>query len=235
MSRERQSLSALISECGGLFTVDRARELAASVGIGETYLAVLLRAWVDSGLLWRVKRGLYVVTARAEGLTPPHPFIIGNALATPSAVSGLAALHFHGIVAEPPATIDVTTVQRIPTPVPARGRFRLVSVPLAGFVGMERHVFGQHEAWVFSIERALIDVFVSPRRFGGSCEAMALFEDALGRFDPERLLGLAQRWGSQTNGRIRAALREFAGNRAAGLRPPASGPEPEARGPRPEA
>lgn len=209
MSSERHSFVSLVSQCGCVFTVERARAFATSTGIGQSYLSVLLRSWVDRGLLWRVKRGLYAVQSNVEGLAPPHPFAVGTALATPSAVSGLAALHFHGVVKTFPDTVDVSTPQRMPTPVSARGAFRIVSVAEQGFVGVEQHRVGDEAVWIFSLERALIDLFVTSRRFGGACEALALFEDALGRFDPERLSELAMLWGPQTSGRIRAALREF--------------------------
>jgi predicted transcriptional regulator of viral defense system len=74
-------------------------------------------------------------------------------------------------------------------------RFEIVTVVPA-------HFFGHHEVWVgesrvriFDRERALLDCFALPRRFGGLAEGLGLVEEHLHEIDARRLVAHAVRYG----------------------------------------
>jgi predicted transcriptional regulator of viral defense system len=188
-----------------VFTVEQARRAADDVGIGTSYLIHLLGRLAREGWIERIKKGTYVITA---GLAPEvHGFAIGMALVDPCAVSGWAALNHHGLTDQVPRLVTLSTPKRAVTPA-MRGVAR--TAPSVWEVGerrfeieciVEAHFFGHEEIWlgesrvrIFDRERALLDCFALPRRFGGISVGLSIVERHRDVLDVGRLVSHARRY-----------------------------------------
>lgn len=202
-------LRALADEGKQVFTTADARGAAEEVGIGASYLKELLRRLVEADWIARIKRGTYAITAGIPGLPLElHPFAVGMALIDPCAVSGWSALNHHGLTEQIPRTITLTTPKRIATPA-MRGtadtepsiwnvagqRFEIISVVPDHFFGYENIWLGDNRVRIFDRERAVLDCFALPRRFGGVSEGLAIVEEHLHELNVARLVSHAQRYG----------------------------------------
>lgn len=202
-------LRALADEGKPVFTTADARDAAEEVGVGGAYLKELLRRLVDAGWIERIKRGSYVITAGIPGLPLElHPFAVGMALIDPCAVSGWSALSYHGITEQIPRVITLSTPKRIATPAMrgaaetepsiwevAEHRFEIVTIVPEHFFGYEEVWLGESRVRIFDRERALLDCFALPRRFGGVSEGLAIVEERLHEIDMPRLVSHARRYG----------------------------------------
>lgn len=126
----------------------------------------------------------------------------------PCAVSGWAALNHHGLTEQIPRLITLTTPKRVVTPA-MRGavrtapstwevagqRYEIVTIVPAHFFGCDEVWMGESRVRIFDSERALLDCFALPRRFGGLAEGLAILEEHGHTLDLGRLVGHAQRYG----------------------------------------
>jgi len=204
---------ALIRELGehGLqtFRVANVRELAPRIGIAPAYVPVLLHRLVRAGLIERVKHGTYILAASMPGTTRLHPFAVGQALVEPSAVSGWSAINHHGLTEQIPRVITLTTPRKVVTPsmrgaqregggpewIVGDDRFEFVTVVPHHFFGHEEVWLGESRVKIFDRERALLDCFAMPRRFGGLSEGLATLEEHLHELDLGRLVQHALTYG----------------------------------------
>jgi len=206
---------ALLRELSGedraTFTTADARRAARTLGIADSYLDVLLHRLHRAGLLRRIKQGTYALTGGLPGSPEAHPFALGMELVRPSAVSGWSALHHHGLTEQIPRVVTLTTPKSVVTP-SMRGAVR--SAPstwvVAGqvfeiVVVVPAHFFGDEETWVgasrvriFDRERALLDCFALPRRFGGIAEGLGILEEHQSEIDVQRLVAHARQYGMGT-------------------------------------
>ena len=202
-------LRMLADKGKAIFTVTEARDVAAELGASPSYVSLLLQRLVDTGLIQRVKRGTYMLTGGFPGFPEAHPFAVGMALVTPSAVSGWSALNHHGLTEQIPTTITLTTPQRVVTPAMrnavlgkspstwevADQAYEIVTVVPDHFFGLEEIWVGELRASIFDRERALLDCFALPRRFGGIGEGLGILEEHLHELDLTRLMEYALRYG----------------------------------------
>lgn len=204
---------ALLRELAGqgrtTFTVSGIRETARGLGVAESYLSVLLHRLHAAGMVRRLQRGTYALASGLPGVPEAHPFAIGMALVRGAAVSGWAALHHHGLTEQIPRVVTLTTTWRVATP-SMRGAVK--AAPSTWMVAGQAfeivtvvpdHFFGDEEVWVgearvrmFDRERALLDCFALPRRFGGVAEGLGILEEHLGEIDVKRLVAHALRYGT---------------------------------------
>jgi predicted transcriptional regulator of viral defense system len=144
------------------------------------------------------------------------------ALIDPCAVSGWSALNHHGLTEQIPRVITLTTPKRIATPA-MRGaaqtepsiwevvghRFEIVSVVADHFFGFEEIWLGESRVRIFDRERALLDCFALPRRFGGVSEGLSIVEEHLHELNVARLVSHALRYGKASVAkRVGYALQE---------------------------
>lgn len=201
-------LRTLAEQTLSTFTVTQAREVARTVGIADSYLTILLHRLQRAGWLQRIKHGTYALTTGLSGFPEAHPFALGMALVVPCAVSGWAALNYHGLTEQIPRVITLTTSKRVVTPA-MRGvvrtapsiwqvagqQFEIVSVKPTHFFGYEQVWMGQSQAQVFDRERALLDCFAFPRWFGGLAEGLGIIEEHLHELDLPRLVTHIRQYG----------------------------------------
>ena len=202
-------LRSLANRGQAVFTVPDAREVADEAGVAPSYLKVVLRRLRESGWIQRIKRGTYAMTGGMPGLPPElHPFAVGMALVDPCVISGWAALNHHGLTEQIPRIVSLTTPKRIATPAMrgavqtapstwrvAEHEFEIVSVVPAHFFGYEETWLGEARVKIFDRERALLDCFALPRRFGGVSEGLAIVEQHLRELDVKHLVAHAQHYG----------------------------------------
>lgn len=184
------------------------REVAIALGVAPAYLPVLLHRLVRAGLIERVKHGTYLLGGSLPGTTRPHPFAVGQALVEPSAISGWSALNHHRLSEQIPHVVTLSTPKKVVTP-SMRGarrdgrpvwavgddRFEFVTVVPHHFFGYEEVWLGESRVKIFDRERALIDCFALPRRFGGLAEGLAILEEHVHELDLGRLAQHALTYG----------------------------------------
>jgi predicted transcriptional regulator of viral defense system len=200
-------LRGLADEGRSTFTVAEARDVARTVGVADSYLTVLLHRLERSGWIRRIKHGTYAVATGLSGFPEAHPYALGMALVEPCAVSGWAALNHHGLTEQIPHVITLTTPRRVVTPA-MRGaartapsawevmgqRYEIVTVVPAHFFGHVEVWMGESRVRIFDRERALLDCFVLPRRFGGLAEGLGVLEQHARELDVEHLVAHACRY-----------------------------------------
>lgn len=204
-------LRAVAERGRAIFTAADARQIASETGIASSYLSILLHRLIQAGLVQHVKRGTYALTTGLLGFPEAHLFAVGMALIDPCAVSGWAALNHHGLTEQIPQVITLTTPRRIVTPA-MRGaarmaasssiwevagqRYEILTVVPAHYFGYEEIWLGDSQARIFDRERALLDCFALPRRFGGLAEGLGILEEHLHELDIDRLVDHARRYGT---------------------------------------
>ena len=200
-------LRTLADRHASTFTTDQAREAAGALGIAPSYVAVLLHRLQRGGFVERVKRGAYSFAGAIPGFVDVHAFSIAMALVEPCAISGWAALNHHGLTEQIPHVITLTTPRRVVTPA-MRGasntapsvwqvadqRFEIVTTVPANFFGYEELWMGAARVQIWDRERAVLDCFASPRRFGSLSEALGILEEHLHELDVQRLIAHAARF-----------------------------------------
>lgn len=140
-------------------------------------------------------------------LPKAHPFAIGAAIVSPSAVSHWSALQHWGLTDQIPATVTLSSPTRtFPPADEADERSSRPAWTVAGvryeFVAITRpRFFGVTQVWVnernqvpiFDRERALLDAFHHFHIFGSLSVALEILEAHLAEIDVRRLVEYAVR------------------------------------------
>ena len=201
-----------LAEGGKLvFSTREAREVAVRAGIPGGYLYELLHHMTQSGLVTRLRRGLYAASEVASGRPQAHPFAIATHLVTPSAISHWSALSHHGLTDQVPRVVRAFTPRKVVTPsmrrpdlkTSARHAWEVAGVRYEYISVKKDHFFGIEQVWVdensrvpiTDRERTVLETFISPRRFGGIGEALRLSESHAQELQADRLVEYAIRYG----------------------------------------
>ena len=91
-----EMLGELVDSGRPIFTSEEAQEAGKARHLDKARTNILLSLMANAGLIRRLKRGLYAVTGELPGSRAPHDFAIATAMFTPSAISHVSALNFHG-------------------------------------------------------------------------------------------------------------------------------------------
>lgn len=195
MTSSSQSLLAALADRGRVLTSTEAATIGEEdLRLGRKSVADALQRLTRDGLLQRVRRGTYIVTS--PGLPPLHAFVIASALTEDGVVSGWAALHHHGLTEQIPRVTEVMTAHRVrdSREVDGRGlitfegaRFEILHVVRPRMFGIETVWFDNQRARVLDKERAVLELFIRPRPFGGIETVLELFESHGKELDLEKL------------------------------------------------
>src|ERR1039457_1170965 len=200
-------LGELVDSGRSIFTSKEAQEAGKAKHLDLARANILLALMADAGLIRRLKRGLYAVTGKLPGSRAPHDFGIATAMFTPSAISHASALNFHGLSEQAPRAITCMTTKKIMTPsMRSKGslvhaprtwvvddlRIIFFSVAVAKFIGIEQvWVDAENRVPITDKERTVLEMFLSPRAFGGLAEAVSVLEEHRKALDLEKLVRYA--------------------------------------------
>lgn len=205
-------LRELTAEGHIVFSSDEARRIGSRLGISAEYLRALIPQLARGGWLTRLRRGMYAVTGVLAGDLHIHPFVVATQIVQPSAISHWSAMHHHGLTDQVPRGVSAITPRKVVTPSMRKPIDEYHQGHHAWVVGGIRyeyvnvkpeHFFGIAEVWVeqsFRVpitdkERTILDLFASPRSFGGMGEALAVIEERVRDIDVRRLVDYALRYG----------------------------------------
>jgi len=223
--RGTELVRKLVEEGDRLFTVERARELAPSVGLAENYLRESLHYLARSGWVVRLRKGLYALSSSAPGVSPVHEFEIAMALVHPAAISHLSAVHHHGMTEQIPREIFVltttgATIPRSHDKKGASGGAVLIENVAYHFVQVKPdHYFGIEDVWVNDArvkmtdpERTVLDGLLAPEYCGGFAEVLHIFETHMSKLNLEKLISYALKLDGATIKRTGWILEQFGAN-----------------------
>jgi len=200
-------IAALESVGADPFSSSEAEREGATLNLSKSHTLNLLNQLTTAGWLTRLKKGLYAVNDPATKLPRAHPFAIGTALVTPSAVSHWSALQHWGLTEQLPATVTLSSPKRSFPPsdgardssgrrawTVAGTRYEVVSITRSKF-------FGATEVWlnernqvpIFDRERTLLDAFQHFHVFGSLSAGIEILEEHLTDLDLDRLVSYALR------------------------------------------
>jgi len=204
-------LRALAEEGKLVFSTFEAREAAVRAGIPKGYLYELLHHMTQSGLLTRLRRGLYATSEVASGTPQAHPFAIATHLVRPSAISHWSALSHHGLTDQVPRVVTAFTPKKVVTPSmrsadhigSAHHAWKIAGVAYEYVSVRKDNFFGIEQVWldensrvpIADRERTVLETFISPRRFGGIGVALRLIESHAQELQLDRLVEYTLRYG----------------------------------------
>jgi predicted transcriptional regulator of viral defense system len=197
-----------------IFTAERARGLASSLGISPGYIRQALHHLTKSGWIFRLRRGTYALSGAAPGSMSLHEFEIAMALVQPSAISHWSALSYHGLTEQAPRHVFVLTSARSVPRIRGKKKSSAAGYPVGNtiyrFVQVKpERFFGIEEVWVEESriritdpERTLVDGLMAPQYFGDFSEVLHAFEMRKPKLDLERIIGYALKLDAATAKRL---------------------------------
>jgi predicted transcriptional regulator of viral defense system len=152
---------------------------------------------------------LYAINDPVTKLPKAHPFAIGAAVVSPSAISHWSAFQHWGLTEQVPSVVTVSSPTRTfppsdevadagskPAWVVAGVRYDFISITAPRFFGAtEVWVSERNRVPVFDRERALLDAFCHFHVFGSLSVALEILEGHLEEIDAPRLVDYAVRFG----------------------------------------
>ena len=203
-----------------IFTTDRARELAPSVGLKDAYLAEALYHLRKNNWIVSLRRGLYALSPTVPGVAAAHEFEVAMALVEPAMISHWSALHYHGLTEQIPRDVFVVTTTDAWIPRPRKDRagrsggsfqvgdttYRFIQVKPDRFFGGEKVWVGEARVSITGLERTLLDGLSMPQHCGGFAEALHALRIGIDQLNTERITEYAIRLGVTTAKRLGWAL-----------------------------
>lgn len=118
----------------------------------------------QSGLLIRLKRGLFVVSPMVHS-QPLSKELIANHIYGPSYISLQTALSFYGLIPERVHTVCSMTTKRSSSFINPLGNFDYISLPAAYFaIGIRQEIVNNNYAYLIATpEKALCDMIVETK------------------------------------------------------------------------
>lgn len=184
------------------FTVAQAVDQGARLRLTPGHVRTLLHQLTAGGWITRVKKGLYAINDPVTKLPKAHPFAIGAAIVSPSAVSHWSALQHWGMTEQIPASVTLSSPARTfppagegwgrPAWVVAGVRYEFVTIIQSRFFGIANvWVNERNQVPIFDRERALLDAFHHFHIFGSLYVALEILEAHLADIDVHRLVEYA--------------------------------------------
>lgn len=208
-------IRSLASEGDRIFTMDRARELSASVGLSDGYLRQALHHLTKSGWLVRLRKGLYALSPATPGVTSAHEFEIAMALVPHGAISHWSAMHHHGMTEQTPRRVFILVAADKPVP-QSRNKerhegsgiqvgdtiYQFIRVKPERFFGTEKVWVGEARVTITDPERTLLDGLMMPQYCGDFAEVLHAFEVRGDRLNLDRIVEYALRLDAATAKRL---------------------------------
>jgi len=198
-------------ETAGLdpFTVADAKAQGKTLGLGASHTTSLLHRLSAGGRLTRLKKGVYAINDPLTRLPRAHPFAIGTALVTPSAISHWSAFQHWGLTDQIPDAVTLSSPTRTFPPsleshdegrrrawVVASTRYEVTAITRERFFGVGDVWMNERDrVAVFDRERSLLDAFQHFHIFGSLSVGLEALEEHLGELDLDRLARYALQLG----------------------------------------
>lgn len=205
----RQLLTALETAEHDPFTVAEATGEGARLGLSARHVVSLLHRLSTSEAITRLKKGVYAINDPLTRLPRAHPFAIGTALATPSAISHWSAFQHWGLTDQIPDAVTLSSPTRTFSPSPesqdhgtrrawvvAGTRYEVTAITRERFFGFDKvWLNGRDQVAIFDRERSLLDAFQHFHIFGSLSVGLEALEEHLGELDLNRLARYAVQLG----------------------------------------
>ena len=134
--------------------------LLLSGDVNPGYIRRQLSAWVNTGKIIQLRRGLYVLAQPFQKISP-HPFLVANRLQFPSYVSYQTALAYYGLIPEGIYTPVSATTRRPGKWETKIGVFQYHHVQPGWFNGYTSlKLDEQQTAFIAQPEKALLDLIL---------------------------------------------------------------------------
>lgn len=229
-------LQEMLAQGKFVFSVTEAKNVATKLGIKAKLLNFLLSNYVKEGWLLRLRRGVYAGTGTLPGEFSIHPFVVATQLIQPSAVSHFSALHHHGFTEQIPQLTTAFTSKKVVIPSMRKRdsdpssskhlwetagiRVEVISVKPSHFFGIEELWIDQHfKVSITDKERSILEMFISPRYFGGMGEVLGILEEHHHELDIAKLTDYALRIGKSSVARRLGWALEYFGVEASLVEP----------------
>ena len=201
-------LRAAIADGKYIFTTEDAIKMAKAQAISLPQLNKIISILTAKEWLFRVRRGLYIITNSLPGEFRTPPFAIATSLVQPSAISHWSAMQFHGLTEQIPQTITASTPKKIVFPSmrklvsdsrSTKHVWEVANTQYEYITIKPEQFFGIDNVWIderFCVpitdkERTLLDLFVHSKMFGGMGEALGALEASLSNIDITKLVDYA--------------------------------------------
>ena len=187
----RRTLLTELAARGRLVSSADALSIGAELGLSTSNVRKSLALLRKDGWLTSLQRGLDLLTT--PGAAPVHPFVIATSLTPDATVSGWAAIHHHGLTEQLPRTTEVMTTRgAMKRQVAFEGeRFELITVVTSRMFGIDEVWLQGGRARLLSKERAILELFLRPREFGGLETALSMLEEHAHDIDARKLVDVA--------------------------------------------
>ncbi len=192
----RRTLLTELAARGRLVSSADALSIGAELGLSAGNVRKALALLRKDGWLTSLQRGLDLLTT--PGAAPVHPFVIATSLTPDATVSGWAAIHHHGLTEQLPRTTEVMTTRELRAKNGAMTRlvafegerFELITVVTSRMFGIDELWLQGGRARLLSKERAILELFLRPREFGGLETALSMLEEHAHEVDARKLVDI---------------------------------------------
>lgn len=201
----------LLSNGLRVFTLEQAKELAATLEIQLGYVPQALLSLRQEGWISLLHRGLYAISDPSLLAQPIHEFEIAMALAQPAAISFWSAFQHYGLTEQIPQTITLlTSTEKTPRQIgQKRSEVEIQGIHYVFVRTKPDHFFGVTKAWIGDVaiqitdlERTLLAGLQHPKLCGDFMEVMHAFNVARERLRLDVLIQYALRLGVSTSKRL---------------------------------
>lgn len=187
------------------FTTADAVAEGTALGLSRGHTLTLLHHLAAGAWLTRLKKGVYAINDPVSRLPKAHPFAIGAALVSPSAVSHWSALSHWALTEQIPLAVTLSSPTRTFPPTATTSapnghpawtvdgvHYTFITVTPDRWFGITRvWVNERNQVPMFDRERALLDAFQHFQIFGSLGTALTLLEEHRDHIDLPRLVQYA--------------------------------------------
>lgn len=177
-----------------VFTIDKARVIASSIGLKQSYVPRLLSRLSQEKVIIPIIKGTYAVSNTLLPGAPLHPYEVAMGLIQPAAICCWSAMIYHRLSDQILRKTFILTPHlegnknsSIYTYVVETHEYALIRVKPENFWGIKTIYIDSTKVYVTDLERTLLDGLVRSKYCGGILEVISAFERAAQEIDPIKL------------------------------------------------
>jgi predicted transcriptional regulator of viral defense system len=177
-----------------VFTIDKARIIASSIGLKQSYVPRLLSKLSRENVIVHLIKGTYAVSNTLLPGSPLHPYEVAMGLIQPAAICCWSAMIYHSLSDQILRKTFILTPHlegnknsSIYTYVVETHEYVLIRVKPENFWGIKTVYIDSTKVYITDLERTLLDGLVRSKYCGGILEVISAFERAAQEIDPIKL------------------------------------------------